>query len=181
MEWSRSSIFPIAGKDKSSTFRITYIDTFLAVRIFFVRPLPRICSTVTSYFLAVTSKILSTVSETGLFSRKYSGIEDFTISSVMGRPLRKETAPIFFNAPSICRMLESSRSARTLFGTFKLFFSAFLRRIASRSSYSGGCTSAIIPCTKRVLIRSSRVNISLGGRSLVTTICFRFSYRALKV
>ena len=47
----------------------------------------------------------------------------------------------------------------------------FLRRIAIRVSRSGGWMSVIRPHSKRERSRSSRVEISRGGRSLEITIC----------
>ena len=58
---------------------------------------------------------------------------------------------------------------------------AFLRMIATFISRSGGWMSAIKPHSNRERSRSSRVGISLGSASEVTTICFWASWSALKV
>ena len=59
--------------------------------------------------------------------------------------------------------------------------SAFLRRMATLVSMSGGWMSAIKPHSKRLWRRSSRVGICRGGQSLEITICFWPSWRALKM
>ena len=60
-------------------------------------------------------------------------------------------------------------------------FSTFFRRMAIRVSMSGGWMSVTSPHSKREARRSSRLGISFGGRSLVTTICLFALWSALKV
>src|SRR4029077_12158414 len=52
---------------------------------------------------------------------------------------------------------------------------------AMRVSMSGGSNSVVNPHLKRETRRCSRLTISLAGRSLESTICFRPSNSVLKV
>ncbi len=69
----------------------------------------------------------------------------------------------------------------TFSGTSTRSASAFLRRIATFVSMSGGWMSAMRPHSKRLWSRSSMVGIWRGGQSELTTICFWLSCRALKM
>ena len=69
----------------------------------------------------------------------------------------------------------------TLSGSGTASASAFRLRIATFVSRSGGWMSAMSPHSNRDRNRSSSAGISLGGRSLLRTICFCASYSALNV
>ena len=58
---------------------------------------------------------------------------------------------------------------------------ALLRIIATLVSTSGGCTSAMSPPSRRVRNLSSRMLMSIGGRSAVITIWPPILYMALKM
>ncbi len=86
--------------------------------------------------------------------------------------------------PSSSRMLERMRlemKSATSSSSLTFSASAFFLRMATLVSRSGGWMSAISPHSKRERSRSSSVGMSRGGQSLVRTICFCDSYRALKV
>ena len=86
--------------------------------------------------------------------------------------------------PSSSRMFERMRlemNSATSSGSLTFSASAFLLRMATLVSRSGGWMSAIRPHSKRERRRSSRVGMSRGGQSQVRTICFCDSYSALKV
>ena len=72
-------------------------------------------------------------------------------------------------------------NASTSSGTGTCSSSAFLRRIASRVSKSGGWMSVSSPHSNRERRRDSSVWISFGGRSLEITSCFCDSCSELKV
>ena len=69
----------------------------------------------------------------------------------------------------------------TLSGSGTASASAFLRRMATLVSRSGGWMSAIRPHSNLDRSRSSRAVISCGGASLLMTICLAESKSALKV
>ena len=105
----------------------------------------------------------------------------FASSTVIGLFARDEKAIIRLSAPSSSRIFEITVLAikrRTSSGTDRLSISAFLRKIAIRVSKSGLCISAIRPHSKRERKRSSKVSISLGGRSLEIIICLFASCRS---
>ncbi len=77
--------------------------------------------------------------------------------------------------PSSSRTLDltvPAMKSATSFGTSTFSAAAFLRMIATFISRSGGWMSAISPHSNRDRSRSSRVGISFGSASEVTTICF---------
>ena len=98
----------------------------------------------------------------------------FTMSRVTGIPVRRLVAASFLTIPSMVRTLEwilSARKESTSGGISRFRYSAFVLRMASLSSRSGGWMSARRPCSKRERIRSSRMVSSCGGRSDVMIIC----------
>ena len=73
--------------------------------------------------------------------------------------------------------MNSSTSA----GTGLWSRSAFLRRMASRVSRSGGWMSVMRPHLNRLRRRSSSVGMASGGRSEEITICLLAPWRELNV
>ncbi len=79
--------------------------------------------------------------------------------------VKLDIAKILFKAPSSSRTLERICFAiknATSSEIFILFASAFLSRIATRISSSGGSMATVRPQLKRVLKRSSTPSISFG-------------------
>ena len=92
---------------------------------------------------------------------------------VSSTSLRLAKAATRMSAPSSSRMLFvmfEAMNSITSSGIAPVTCSAFLWRIASRVSRSGGWMSVIRPILKRLRSRSSSVEIASGGRSEDSTI-----------
>jgi len=93
-------------------------------------------------------------------------------------PLETVSTSMTMNAPAGILL---AMYIATLSGSGTASASAFFLRIATFVSRSGDWMSAMRPHSKRERNRSSRDGISCGGQSLLMTICFCASYRALNV
>ena len=94
------------------------------------------------------------------------------------RPERVQKARIRTSEPSSSRMFDLTLVAMkyaTSSGSGRRSSSAFFLRMATRVSKSGGWMSAMSPHSNRERSRSSISGISLGERSLDSTICRRDS------
>ena len=103
---------------------------------------------------------------------------NWAVARLVSAPVSEEYAKKRVSAPSSSRTLERmlrAMNSATSSGSLTRSISAFFWRMAIFVSRSGGWISAMRPYSKRERRRSSMEEISLGGQSEETTICFCWS------